>query len=196
MKFRAAVLVKQNAPLKLLTLSLHNPLREGQVLVRMIASGICGAQINEISGAKGPDRFLPHLLGHEGFAEVIDPGPGVRKVRPGERVVLHWRKGLGIEAQPATFESEIGAVGAGPVTTFSEYSVVSENRMTAVEPELDPGAGALLGCGITTSFGIVNREVRVLPYSNCLVVGLGGLGANIVQALRLLSVNSISAYDR
>ena len=70
----------------------------GQVLVEVRASGICGAQLGEIDGKKGADKFLPHLLGHEGGGVVLETGPGVTQVRKGDHVVLHWRKGAGIHA--------------------------------------------------------------------------------------------------
>ena len=70
----------------------------GQVLVKVHYSGICGSQLGEIDGAKGEDKFLPHLLGHEGSGTVLEIGPGVRHVKAGDKVVLHWRKGLGIES--------------------------------------------------------------------------------------------------
>ena len=67
----------------------------GQVLVKVLTSGICGSQLGEIDGVKGPDRFLPHLLGHEGTGIVLEVGEGVRTVKPDDKVVLHWRKGAG-----------------------------------------------------------------------------------------------------
>ena len=80
-------------PLVMAELKLPDSLEPGQVLVKLHCSGICGSQIGEIDGAKGPDRFLPHLLGHEGTGTVIEVGGGVRHVAPGNLVVLHWRKG-------------------------------------------------------------------------------------------------------
>jgi S-(hydroxymethyl)glutathione dehydrogenase / alcohol dehydrogenase len=91
MKFRAALLTELKQPLVIDEIE-SAPLRFGQVLVKIHCSGICGAQINEIEGAKGPDKFLPHLLGHEATATVQEVGEGVTSVKPGDRVVCHWRK--------------------------------------------------------------------------------------------------------
>jgi len=95
MKSRAAILVEQKKPLVIEDVELP-ALKLGQVLVKVLTSGICGSQIGEIEGVKGPDKFLPHLLGHEGCGEVLEVGEGVRHVKPGDRVVLHWRKGAGL----------------------------------------------------------------------------------------------------
>src|SRR5688572_28946482 len=97
MKTTAAILEKLNQPLVIDTIEIPN-LDHGQVLVQVKQSGICGAQLGEIDGKKGPDKFLPHLLGHEGGGVVLKVGPGVTHVREGDHVVLHWRKGAGIQA--------------------------------------------------------------------------------------------------
>src|SRR5580693_6080296 len=96
---KAAVLVAQRAPLEVAELDLPDQLSFGQVLVKVHYSGICGAQINEIEGAKGPDKYLPHLLGHEGSGTVLDIGPGVRSVKKGDRVVMHWRPSAGLQSE-------------------------------------------------------------------------------------------------
>ena len=88
---KAAVLVKQNAELEIYEIDVPK-LDVGQVLVRIEYSGICGKQIDEISGRQGEDRYIPHLLGHEGGGEVVEIGPGVTKVKPSDRVVMHWVK--------------------------------------------------------------------------------------------------------
>src|SRR3954453_6163120 len=99
---KAAVLVELNQPLVLVELHVP-PLDVGQVLVDVRRSGICGAQLGEIAGVKGPDKYLPHLLGHEGGGEVVEIGLGVTGVKADDHVVLHWRKGTGIQAKPATY---------------------------------------------------------------------------------------------
>jgi len=130
-KFNAAILVELKQPLVIEEIE-SPPLRFGQVLVRILCSGICGAQINEIEGAKGPDKFLPHLLGHEATATVMEIGEGVTTVKPGDRVVCHWRKGAGLQAPTPAYKSKsFPKINSGWVTTFSEYSVVSENRVTS-----------------------------------------------------------------
>src|SRR5882762_7144184 len=101
MKTAAAILVEQKKPLVVDEVELPE-LCFGQVLVEIYASRICGSQIGEIDGVKGPDKWLPHLLGHEAGGVVLEVGPEVRHVNPGERVVCHWRPGRGIETRSAT----------------------------------------------------------------------------------------------
>ena len=88
---KAAILEESRKPLTLGEVELPSELQFGQVLVKLHYSSICGAQINEIDAVKGPDKFLPHLLGHEGSGLVQKTGPGVTTVKEGDHVVLHWR---------------------------------------------------------------------------------------------------------
>jgi len=195
MKSRAAILVEQKQPLVIEDVDVP-ALKLGQVLVRVLVSGICGSQLGEIDGVKGPDRFLPHLLGHEGSGEVLEVGEGVRHVKPGDRVVLHWRKGAGLESVAPVYESKIGRVNAGWVTTFNEYAVVSENRVTAIPAGIDPEVAALLGCAVTTGFGVVTNNARLAIGESIAVFGAGGIGLNIVQGAALAGGYPIVAIDR
>ena len=195
MKARAAILVELKKPLVVEAVEVP-PLKIGQVLVKVLTSGICGSQVGEIEGVKGPDKFLPHLLGHEGCGEVLECGEGVRHVKPGDRVVLHWRKGAGLESVPPVYESRIGRVNAGWVTTFNDYAVVSENRLTLVPADFDPEVAALFGCAVTTGFGVVNNDARLGIGESIAVFGAGGIGLNIVQGAALAAANPIIALDR
>ena len=132
LRFKAAILEYNNRPLTIDEVTFSGPLGPGQILVRIYYSGICGKQIEEIKGIAGPDRYLPHLLGHEGSGVVIDIGPGVNKVAPGDYVVLHWLKGSGMDAQTPVYTRNGKRVNAGWITTFNEYGVVSENRVTSI----------------------------------------------------------------
>ena len=89
---KSAILVESKKPLIITDIDLPKSLNYGQVLVKVCYSGICGAQINEIDAVKGPDKYLPHLLGHEGSGIVEKTGEGVTTVKKGDHVVLHWRK--------------------------------------------------------------------------------------------------------
>ena len=195
MKSRAAILVEQKKPLVIEDVEIP-ALKLGQVLVRVLVSGICGSQLGEIDGVKGPDRFLPHLLGHEGCGEVLEVGEGVRTVKPGDRVVLHWRKGAGLESVTPVYESRIGKVNAGWVTTFNDFGVVSENRVTAIPADFDPEVAALFGCAVTTGFGVVNNDARLAIGASIAVFGAGGIGLNIVQGAALAGGHPIIALDR
>ncbi|MCX7412419.1 MAG: zinc-binding dehydrogenase [Planctomycetia bacterium] len=194
MKSLAAILVEQRKPLVIEEIEVPSP-KLGQVLVKVLTSGICGSQIGEINGVKGPDRFLPHLLGHEGCGEVLEVGEGVRTVKPGDRVVLHWRKGAGLESVTPVYESRIGKVNAGWVTTFNEYAIVSENRVTAIPTDFDPEIAALFGCAVTTGFGVVNNNAQLAIGQSIAVFGAGGIGLNIVQGAALAGANPIIAID-
>ena len=92
MKFIAAILESQKKPLIIDEINMVNKLEIGQVLVKVNYSGICGSQIGEIEGVKGEDKYLPHLLGHEGSGTVLEIGPGVNSVNVDDKVVLHWMK--------------------------------------------------------------------------------------------------------
>jgi S-(hydroxymethyl)glutathione dehydrogenase/alcohol dehydrogenase len=194
MKTLAAILVEQKKPLVLEEIELRR-LALGQVRVKMLASGICGSQIGEIDGVKGPDRFLPHLLGHEGCGIVEQVGEGVRTVKPGDKVVLHWRKGAGLESTTPVYGSKLGRVNAGWVTTFNEMAIVSENRVTAIPADFDPEAAALLGCAVTTGFGVINNNAQLKIGQSIAIFGAGGIGLNIVQAAAMVNAWPIIAVD-
>jgi S-(hydroxymethyl)glutathione dehydrogenase / alcohol dehydrogenase len=192
---KAAVLTTLHAPLVVAELKMPETLAIGQVLVKIHFSGICGSQLGEIDGAKGEDKFLPHLLGHEASGTVLDIGAGVRHVKPGDKVVLHWRKGLGIESDTPHFTWEGRKVNAGWVTTFNEYAIVAENRVTVIPGDSDLEVAALLGCAVTTGFGVVENNAKVRIGESVVVFGAGGIGLNIVQAAALVSAYPIIAVD-
>src|SRR5260370_24722472 len=134
---RAAILAESRKPLVVDEIAFPDALDAGQVLVKVLCTTICGAQINEIDAVKGPDKFLPHLLGHEASAQVVETGPGVAHVQPGDTVVLHWRPSQGIQCRPPAYRWRGENLNAGWVTTFNEYAVISENRMTVIPAAFD-----------------------------------------------------------
>ncbi len=129
MKTEAALLVQTGKPLVLADIEIP-ALKPGQVLVEIAYSGACGTQVMEWRGDKGEDKWVPHCLGHEGTGTVLETGSAVTKVKAGDRVVLSWIKGNGIEAGGAVYEWDGKKVNAGGVTTFQRHAVVSENRLT------------------------------------------------------------------
>lgn len=191
----AAILVEQHRPLVVDEVELPRGLDAGQVLVRVACSGICGAQLGEIGGVKGPDPYLPHLLGHEGGAVVVAVGPGVRYVKPGEHVVMHWRPGRGIDAAPPVYGWRGKPLNAGCVTTFNEYAVVSENRLTPVPKGLPLEVAALFGCAVTTGLGVVVNDAKVKIGESVVVLGAGGVGLNIIQGAAMAGAHPIVAVD-
>lgn len=194
MKTKAAILTALNTPLVIDEIDIP-PLECGQVLVQVHCSGICGAQLGEIAGVKGEDKFLPHLMGHEGGAVVLETGPGVTAVRNGDRVVMHWRKGAGIQARPASYTWNGRTVNAGWVTTFNEHAVVSENRLTVIPKEVDFEIAALMGCAVTTALGLINNDAQVKIGQSIAVLGCGGVGLNVVQGAAMVSADPIIAVD-
>lgn len=194
-KIKAAILVKQNSPLIIDEIELPEKLNYGQILVKICYSSICGAQLNEINGTKGPDKFLPHLLGHEGSGIVQKCGEGVTKVKEGDHVVLHWRKGEGINSATPKYKWNNQAVNAGWVTTFNEYAVVSENRVTPISKDFDLKMAPLYGCAITTAFGIICNDAKLKAGESTAVFGAGGVGVAVILAASLASAYPIIAID-
>jgi S-(hydroxymethyl)glutathione dehydrogenase/alcohol dehydrogenase len=192
---QAAILKNLRELLVLDEIQLPEQLSFGQVLVRMAYSGICGAQLNEIDGAKGEDRFLPHLLGHEGSGSVLEVGPGVKTVSPGQRVVLHWRKGRGIESATPTYQWQGRPLNAGWVTTFSEYTIVSENRVTPIPDGVEMDIAPLFGCAVTTGLGVINNNAHVRIGESVVVFGAGGVGLNVIQGAAMASAYPIIGVD-
>ena len=191
---KAAILYKQNEPLIVDQIEIP-PLGIGQVLVNVQASSICGRQIGEITGAKGKDKFLPHLLGHEGCGIVEQIGLGVTKVKAGDKVVMHWRKGSGIEAEFPKYKWKSKFVGGGLVTTFNEYSVVSDNRLTKISSDIPSEIGALMGCAVTTALGLINNEASLKIGQPIVIIGVGGVGLNVVLGAAKVSAFPIIAID-
>ena len=192
---KAAILVNQNEPLLIDEVELPKNLDYGQVLVKVHYSGICGSQIGEMAGAKGPDPYLPHLLGHEGSGTVVEIGKNVKYVKVGDNVVLHWKSGKGIESNTPTYKWKGKKINAGFVTTFNEYAVVSENRLTRIPLETDLKIASLFGCALTTGFGVVENNAKLKFGESIVVFGAGGIGLNIVQASALVSAYPIIAID-
>lgn len=195
MKFKAAIAYKVNEPLVVQEVEIDKPLDVGQVLVNIKVSGICGAQLLEIMGHKNNAKFMPHMMGHEGFGEVIETGPGVTTVKVGDSVVAHWMVGEGIEAPFPTYKSGSTRIGGGKITTFAEYAIISENRLTPVPSNTDPDLCALLGCGLTTGLGVVNNECNVKYGESFMVLGCGGVGLNLIQGAKMNSCYPIYAVD-
>ena len=192
---KAAILVEQHQPLVIDQVELPETLDVGQVLIKIHYSGICGSQLGEIDGVKGGDKYLPHLLGHEGSGEVMSIGPGVRFVSPSDNVVLHWQKSQGIESDPPTYMWKGEKLNAGLITTFNEYAIVSENRVTRIDNSNDMETASLFGCAVTTGFGVVENNAKIRIGESIVVFGAGGIGLNTIQAAALMSAYPIIAVD-
>lgn len=202
MSFRAAILERFNRPLVVSELTHYGTPGLGQVRVRVLMSGICGAQLQEVRGEKGPSSHLPHLLGHEGVCIVEEIGVGVTHVKKGDKCVMHWRKGAGLEGDfpkyiryrrfPKWGHEEIGG---GRVTTLTESAVISENRLTAIPLDTPNELAALLGCGLSSALGVIENEAKLKFGESILIVGAGGLGMNLIRCACLAHAHPIVATD-
>ena len=191
---KAAVLVELNKPLLLADVDLTE-LTTGQVLVKVLVSGICGSQLHDINGNKGNVKFLPHLMGHEGCGIVEDIGPGVLTVKPGDKVVMHWRPGLGIDSNFPQYILNGKKFSSGKVNTLAEKAIVSENKLTVIPSDTNPEFAALLGCSLTTALGIIENESYLRFGETVAIVGCGGVGLIVVAAARLRGAGEIHAVD-
>lgn len=195
MKTPAAILVETRQPLVIDEVELP-ALGHGQVLVEIKATRICGSQLGEIDAVKGPDKWLPHLLGHEGGGQVREIGPGVKHVRVGDHVVLHWRPGAGLEGQPSPkYKWGSKTVNAGNITTFQRYAVISENRMTPVPADLSDDICCLLADTLTTGFGVITRDAKIEIGESVVVIGAGGIGLGVILGAKLAGAYPIIACD-
>jgi S-(hydroxymethyl)glutathione dehydrogenase/alcohol dehydrogenase len=194
MKTQAALLVQTGQPLVLA--DIETPaLKPGQVLVEVAYSGACGTQVMEWRGDKGEDKWVPHCLGHEGTGTVMEVGSAVTKVKAGDKVVLSWIKGSGIEAGGAVYDWDGRKVNAGGVTTFQRHAVVSENRLTLLSPDLPMDVAVLLGCAAPTGMGAVYNVLKVQPGDAVAVFGTGGIGLNALMAAALAGAMPVIGID-
>lgn len=178
MKTKAAVLREVNKPLSLEELEIPK-LQEGQALIKVLYSGLCHSQLNEISGRKWKEH-IPHLLGHEASGYVVDIANNVKKVKIGDYVMASWIKGSGADSSGLKYQSANGAVNAGGVATFTEYAVVSENRILKISEEVKPEVAAIVGCAVMTGMGIVDF-LWLLKDKKVAVFGVGGIGASALM---------------
>lgn len=192
---KSAILLEKNKPLYVGDVILPKKLSFGQVKVKLLSSGLCGAQLQEIAGLKNNEKFMPHLLGHEGCGIVESVGDGVSKVKKGDKVVMHWRKGSGIEADFGKYKWNDREISGGKVTTLTEESIVSENRVTPVDKDIDNEFCALLGCGLSTGFSVVNKDANIKFGETVLVIGCGGVGLSCIQAAKLSLASLVVGID-
>jgi S-(hydroxymethyl)glutathione dehydrogenase/alcohol dehydrogenase len=191
---RAAVLESVGKPLVVKDIDLPN-LVTGQVLVKVLFSGVCRSQVMEVRGWRGKDPWLPHLLGHEGSGIVLAVGDGVTKVTPGDEVILGWVKGDGLDVPGARYICGDQIINSGKVTTFCNYTVASESRLVLKPASLPFDTAVLFGCALPTGAGMVLNELRPSVDQSVLILGLGGIGLSALMALKALGVRSIIALD-
>ena len=195
MNFTAAVLTKNNSPLKIINKLKFTKLRRGQVLVRILHSAICRSQIMEIEGKRGKDKYLPHLLGHEGAGIVHRVGAGVKKITKGDKIFLSWIKGKGLDSGGTKIKNQKKTINAGPITTFSNFSIISENRCFKIPKEFPLKKSVIFGCAVPTGAGIILNEIKPKKKDRICIIGLGGVGLSALIACKMLKLKNIIVVD-
>ena len=194
--FKAAVLQQTAKPLVLMNDITFPTLSKGQVLVKIRYAGLCHSQLMEIQGLRGEDKYLPHMLGHEGVGIVVAIGEGVSKVKPNDEVVISWIKGDGIDAGGTQYKTTQGlTINAGATTAFSEYAVISENRLVLKPKNTPEQIAVLYGCAVPTGFGMVINNIPSDAKGCIAFVGLGGIGMSALLAARFFDFEKVIAID-
>jgi S-(hydroxymethyl)glutathione dehydrogenase/alcohol dehydrogenase len=192
---RAAVLYRSGEPLVIEDDIEVPALGPGQVRVGVACAGLCHSQLMEVRGHRGADPWLPHLLGHEATGRVEAVGEGVSKVAVGERVVLGWIRGRGMEAGGCQYRKGEVLINSGAVTAFGTCVVVSENRCTPLPDGVPDEVGVLFGCALPTGAGMVLNTLQPEPGTTLVVLGLGGIGMSALLAAVSLPGVSVIAVD-
>ena len=218
MKTRAAVAMEAGKPLEIMEVDLEGP-KAGEVLVEIKATGICHTDEFTLSGAD-PEGIFPAILGHEGAGVVLEVGAGVTSLKPGDHVIplytpecrecdycLHPKTNL-CQAIRTTQGQGLMPDGTSrfslkgqPIfhymgtSTFANHTVLPEIALAKINPAAPFDKVCYIGCGVTTGIGAVINTAKVEPGSNGVVFGLGGIGLNVIQGLRLAGANMIVGVD-
>ena len=191
MRFLAAVLVKKK---KIELLELEVPvLKYGHVLVKNLFSGICHTQKLEYEGKRGIDKFYPHCFAHERVAKVVEVGPGVKKVKIDDLVIVSWIKDV---SGPVYKTKNKKTINSGPVSVFSEYSIVSENRVYIKPKTLDIRDAVFFGCAVPTGMGSVKNISNLSIKKNLCILGCGGVGTFSLLAAYYSGFKNILVIDK
>lgn len=216
MKTRAAVLYGLNQPFEIEELDLDPP-GPGEVLVEMAGGGICHSDWSIVTGTIS--KPFPIVLGHEGSARVLETGPNVTLVKPGDAVVLSFIPDCGACYYCLSGKSQLcdgialyrgGTLAGGGtrfkkrgepvyhfngVSSFSQYAVIPERAAVPVDPRVPLDKAALIGCAVSTGIGSVISTARVMPGSTVAVIGAGGVGLNVIQGAQMVNATRIIAVD-
>ena len=195
MKLKCISLVKKNK-WEIVNKEINFDLDKNKILVKILYSGICRSQLMEIDMKRGKDLYLPHMMGHEAIGIVKKIGDSISKVKEGDKVVLSWIKGDGISTGGGqiVFNNK-KKVNFGPITTFTNYSVISEDRCFKVKKNFPNKIGAFFGCSILTGAGMVFNHTKILPKHNVLVIGIGGIGLASLLALKCINVKNVLVIE-
>jgi len=218
MQVKAAVAFKAGAPLSIETVDLEGP-RAGEVLVELKATGVCHTDEFTLSGAD-PEGLFPAILGHEGAGIVVDVGPGVTSVKKGDHVIplytpecreceyclnpktnlcqaIRPTQGRGVMPDGSSRFSLNGEkihhyMGT---STFAQFTVLPEIAVAKIREDAPFDKVCYIGCGVTTGIGAVIFTAKVEAGSRCVVFGLGGIGLNVIQGLKLVGAEMIVGVD-
>ncbi len=218
MKAKAAVAWEAKKPLSIEMIDVEGP-KEGEVLLKVVASGVCHTDAFTLSG-EDPEGVFPSVLGHEGGCEVVECGPGVKDLKPGDHVIPLYISECGeckfCQSSKTNLCQKIaGTVWTGfmpdggrrfsqngkPIyhymgcSTFAEYTVVPEIALAKINPAAPLDKVCLLGCGVTTGIGAVLNTAQVEPGSTVAVFGLGGIGLSVIQGAVMAKAGRILAID-
>ena len=218
MQTRAAVAWKAGAPLSIETVTLDGP-RAGEVLVEIKATGICHTDEFTLSGSD-PEGLFPAILGHEGAGVVVEVGPGVTSVKPGDHVIPLYtpecRECPSCRSRKTNLCTAIRATqGQGLMpdgssrfslgkerlfhymgcSTFANHTVLPEIAVAKIRPDAPFDKVCYIGCGVTTGVGAVINTAKAEPGCTAVVFGLGGIGLNVIQGLRLIGADMIIGVD-
>ncbi len=138
---------------------------------------------------------MPHCLGHEGSGKVLEIGPGVTKVKPGDHAILSWMKGSGANVPGTVYSWKDKKVNAGAITTFSRHAVISENRITPLPAEIPMQEAALIGCALPTGLGTVLNTARPKKGQSMAIFGCGGVGLASLLGGVLAGCSPLIAID-
>lgn len=189
---RIAVLSRLDAPLDVVG-ALVPCIIPGQALVKVICTGICGAQLQEISGAKGNEKYLPHALGHEACVRVQESFDTSLR---GRKCVAHWRSNGRQKAEcPTYFSHEHKDFRGGPIHTFGNQLIIDESRLTPVSDDVPDELCCLLGCCLSTALCVVENTAKVKAGESVLVIGCGGVGLACIKAAKMAGAYNVSGYD-
>jgi len=218
MKSRAAVAWEAGKPLQIEEVDVAGP-KAGEVLVQIVATGVCHTDAYTLSG-KDPEGIFPSILGHEGAGIVQEVGEGVTSLKPGDHVIplytaecrqckfclsgktnlcqaVRATQGQGLMPDSTSRFSLNGKLlhHYMGTSTFSEYTVVPEISLAKVSKEAPLDKICLLGCGVTTGIGAVLNTAKVEPGSTVAVFGLGGIGLSVIQGAVMAKAERIIAID-
>lgn len=192
---KAAYLKKLNSPLKVSKNVKFENLKYGQVLVKNFYTGICKSQVYEIYNGRDNKKYIPHLLGHEATGIVLNVHKSVKKVKKGDRVILTWIKCKGIQSKNPIYFDKSKKINSGSVTTFSNFSVVSENRILKLPKNISLRKGVILGCAFPTGAGMVIRNILYPEKKKIAFLGLGGVGVSSLLTGLNFNFKEIYGFD-